>query len=564
MTKLEGVALAAVIGAVPTCSMAICSLVANRVKVKPEIEAIFQNFAAGLIIAAVAAELFPLLSKSTVDNSNLPKSIQIGGVTIGFVVALCMIYGLEHFISVMKEAEEDKVLEITSADALHDGVELTAMSKVNNEDFYKKIADAHGVELDVTSLGTQGTPLKSSAKSSDSKEEESPPAAAPPRKNTLEIAELGENGGVAVVVKEDDEEDATDKRFIGFGLNSHQWDEQGLAEASRAISDPKHRAHVVEHVQELVAAVRTLQAKTILITDGRVTATTEGGKKELTALPLKESDQLAEEMDMGVHNLQYLLDHCRRLLQGTEFEFEGETEAPLLLSRMDDAKKAQMKRRVHVLVLAAEHILEHVTEHNSISSDILQEVYMHMDEMEKHLEFFHDSVQHVASRWSRRDNLPTPELGDYLPIGLIVPVTMDCFTDGLLIGVACALKAEAGIILGFANCLEMGFLGIAYSWRLGKCTGSSKIKRVAATYLPPLVMWAAAVLGGYIANSTRDEPLVFVSFVAFGVVALLFLVCNELLIEAREAQGEDGKWWISIWVFVAVWLVLVMAPLIAE
>jgi len=355
-----------------------------------------------------------------------------------------------------------------------------------------------------------------------------------------------------------------DERFIGFGLSATQWEPKGLDEASRAISDPKHRAHVVEHVQELVDAVKNLQAKSSQITDGVVVTVGNPPQKVLQALPLKQSDLLAEEMDMGIHNLQYLLDHCRRLLQGTEFEFEGADDAPLLFSQLDDAKKEQMKRRVHVLVLAAEHILEHVTEHDAITSDILQEVYMHMDEMEKHLEFFHDSVAHVASRWSRRDNLPTPELGALLPVGLIVPVTMDCFTDGLLIGVACSLKSTAGIILGFANCLEMGFLGIAYSWRLSKCTGSARWKRMLALYTPPIVMWGAAILGAYIANSTKDSPLVFVSFVAFGIVALLFLVCNELLIEAREAQGEDGKWWISIWIFVAVWLVLVMAPLISE
>lgn len=46
--------------------------------------------------------------------------------------------------------------------------------------------------------------------------------------------------------------------------------------------------------------------------------------------------------------------------------------------------------------------------------------------------------------------------------------------------------------------------------------------------------------------------------VAFGTVALLFLVCNELLIEAREAQGEDERWYISIMVFVGVYIVIML------
>ena len=198
MPKIEGVALAALIGAVPTFSMSVCSIIANRVKVKPEVEAIFQNFAAGLIIAAVAAELFPLLSKNPGDGTDLPRGIQIGGLTIGFAVALCMIYSLEHFVSIMEEAdEEEKHVELDSADAFHEGVELTNRNKAKNEDFYKKIADAQGVELDVTNLGS-ASPVR--AKSGESGED-SPIQA--PRKNSLESAEIDERGSVAVVIKDE-------------------------------------------------------------------------------------------------------------------------------------------------------------------------------------------------------------------------------------------------------------------------------------------------------------------------------------------------------------------------
>ena len=62
-------------------------------------------------------------------------------------------------------------------------------------------------------------------------------------------------------------------------------------------------------------------------------------------------------------------------------------------------------------------------------------------------------------------------LGDKVPYGLVVPVVMDCFADGFLIGVAVALSFNAGVILGAANCLEMSFLGMVYSTRLVKCTG---------------------------------------------------------------------------------------------
>jgi hypothetical protein len=46
-------------------------------------------------------------------------------------------------------------------------------------------------------------------------------------------------------------------------------------------------------------------------------------------------------------------------------------------------------------------------------------------------------------------------------------------------------------------------------------------------------MFLASGFGAYLAETARSVPAVYVGFVSFGVVALLFLVCNELIIEAR-------------------------------
>jgi len=54
-----------------------------------------------------------------------------------------------------------------------------------------------------------------------------------------------------------------------------------------------------------------------------------------------------------------------------------------------------------------------------------------------------------------------------------------------------------------------------------------------AMYGPPLLMFLASGFGAYLAETARSVPAVYVGFVSFGVVALLFLVCNELIIEAR-------------------------------
>ena len=50
----------------------------------------------------------------------------------------------------------------------------------------------------------------------------------------------------------------------------------------------------------------------------------------------------------------------------------------------------------------------------------------------------------------------------------------------------------------------------------------------------------------------------YVAFVAFGIVALLFLACNELLIEAKLAQSGVQVWWVDCMVFVGVYAVIVL------
>ena len=103
---------------------------------------------------------------------------------------------------------------------------------------------------------------------------------------------------------------------------------------------------------------------------------------------------------------------------------------------------------------------------------------------------------------------------------------------------------------------------MAYSLRLKKCTGSSFLYRMIALYGPPFLMFLAAGFGAFIAYEARDVPAVFVSFVGFGVVALLALVCMELLIEARESQGDDSVWWVQLALFAGVYLVIMLERVI--
>ena len=80
--------------------------------------------------------------------------------------------------------------------------------------------------------------------------------------------------------------------------------------------------------------------------------------------------------------------------------------------------------------------------------------------------------------------------------------------------------------------------------------------RYACITVPPLIMLGATVLGSLVGSISKSYPILFVTFVAFGVIALLYLVFNELLVEAREAQEGDVRWWVTAVVFVGIYVVI--------
>ncbi len=224
---------------------------------------------------------------------------------------------------------------------------------------------------------------------------------------------------------------------------------------------------------------------------------------------------------------------------------------------LTNERKEMILSNAEGLLMTANHLLEHISE-PKLHKEHVKEMRIHMDYMDKQINAFHKSIEHVADRWHR--NLPHIETqeGDTLPMGLVIPVYMDAATDGFLLGISATISLKAGIVLSFANCLEMSFLGMAYASRLVKCTGSPLLARNIALYGPPVVMFIMSVVAGAIGRVVQSNPAVFITMVSFGAVALLFLVTNELLIEAKEAQGEDEKWYISIMVFAGVYLVLML------
>lgn len=122
-------------------------------------------------------------------------------------------------------------------------------------------------------------------------------------------------------------------------------------------------------------------------------------------------------------------------------------------------------------------------------------------------------------------------------LGLVVTVAVDIVIDGLLIGVGFAAGEEVGILLTIALTLELLFLGLSVAAALtadevargktmGIIAGLGALVLVGATVG---VLLLGELSGGWL-----------VAVLAFGAAALLYLVTEELLVEAHER--EDTLW----------------------
>ena len=324
--------------------------------------------------------------------------------------------------------------------------------------------------------------------------------------------------------------------------NTMEWEQEGVLSSYHSIQNSDHKEHIKEHLQELYDSIKGMESKAKLLNE----ATSFDSPSKLNI------EEISEFIDESVHLTQYKIDHLRRLLQGSEFGNSAAESKKLITAENSKA----MCVRLGVLKEAAAHLLEHI---NSGVFDvaIIQEMHAHIDDIDTQLNLFHDNVQTTFSRWRRARPMLVPEEGDTVPMGLVLPVIVDSIVDGFLIGLSVALAPKAGYILAGANCLEMSFLGMALTVRVMKCTGSSEIVRNLSIIVPPFIMLFASTMGALVGVSVLDHHIYFVMFVSFGVVALLFLVCNELLIEAKNIQGDEEVWWITSMIFLGIYVVLI-------
>ena len=122
------------------------------------------------------------------------------------------------------------------------------------------------------------------------------------------------------------------------------------------------------------------------------------------------------------------------------------------------------------------------------------------------------------------------------PAGLLTLVGVDILIDGLVLGIAFAAGAKAGLLLTIALSVEVLFLGLAVTTELSQ-TVKSRVRIVLVIAALILLL----PLGALVATPIAGLPDQYITaFLSFGLIALLYLVTEELLVEAHETP--DKPW----------------------
>jgi ZIP family zinc transporter len=125
--------------------------------------------------------------------------------------------------------------------------------------------------------------------------------------------------------------------------------------------------------------------------------------------------------------------------------------------------------------------------------------------------------------------------GSAFPAGLIGATAVDFLVDGLVLGAGFAAGGHTGLLLVLAVTVEYLFVGLSLSASLGSSAGPSR------TVAVPIALSLLTLVGagvGMLALGNASTT-VLAGVLAFGAVAFMYLVTEELLVKAHE-RGETA------------------------
>lgn len=136
-------------------------------------------------------------------------------------------------------------------------------------------------------------------------------------------------------------------------------------------------------------------------------------------------------------------------------------------------------------------------------------------------------------------------------VGLVSLIGADLLIDGVVLGLAFQAGAKAGLLLTIALTIEVLFLALSVAAELGDAP-DRRIRNVVTTSALALMLPVGVLFAAPLASA---PAVVVTGAFAFGLVALLYLVTEELLVEAHEAGDTP---WATALFFVGFLLLLIL------
>jgi ZIP family zinc transporter len=136
-------------------------------------------------------------------------------------------------------------------------------------------------------------------------------------------------------------------------------------------------------------------------------------------------------------------------------------------------------------------------------------------------------------------------------VGLLVATFVDVATDGFIIGAGFAAGGETGTVLALGLSVELLFLGLAVT---SDSIGGWRIVGVTAAL--GLTVLGFAVLGSVLLAGA--SAAVLAGTLSFSAAALLFLVTEELLMEAHVVKEKPVATLVLFGGFLTFWAIQLM------
>jgi ZIP family zinc transporter len=147
--------------------------------------------------------------------------------------------------------------------------------------------------------------------------------------------------------------------------------------------------------------------------------------------------------------------------------------------------------------------------------------------------------------------------GNYGPDGLFIASGVDVFIDGLLIGIGFEVGFREGVIITMALTIELLFLAISVASSMSK-RNAGKLRIIVSSVVLALLVLSGALLGGTLLHGNKGGGLE--GIIAFATATLLYLVTEELLVEAHEGRDTSFRTAMFFVGFVSILILESLTP----